>query len=77
VSKKKLGARNLLLPYIPVLVGTKVGDKPNYITIALVGVLCYDAISVSVGHKQYSNRGIKENGTFSIKALTINNLNNY
>lgn len=70
MSKKKLGARNLLLPYMPVLVGTKVGDKPNYITIALVGVLCYDAISVSVGHKQYSNRGIKENGTFSINQPT-------
>jgi flavin reductase (DIM6/NTAB) family NADH-FMN oxidoreductase RutF len=47
-------------------VGTNVGGKPNYITIALVGVLCYDAVAVSVGHKQYSNAGIKENGTFSI-----------
>ena len=66
MSKIKLGKRNLLLPYLPVLVGTTVGGKPNYITIALVGWLCYDAISVSVGHNQYSNAGIRENRTFSI-----------
>ncbi len=67
MSKIKLEKRNLLFPYLPVLVGTTVGGKPNYITIALAGWLCYDAISVSVGHKQYSNAGIRENGTFSIK----------
>jgi flavin reductase (DIM6/NTAB) family NADH-FMN oxidoreductase RutF len=66
MSKIKLGKRNLLLPYLPVLVGTTVEGKPNYITIALVGWLCYDAISVSVGHNQYSNAGIRENKTFSI-----------
>ncbi|MFO7965558.1 MAG: flavin reductase family protein [Desulfobacterales bacterium] len=66
MSKIKLGKRNLLLPYLPVLVGTNVGGKPNYITIALVGWLCYDAISVSVGRDQYSNAGIRENRTFSI-----------
>lgn len=66
MSKIKLGKRNFLFPYLPVLVGATVGGKPNYITIGLVGWLCYDAISVSVGHKQYSNAGIRENGTFSI-----------
>ena len=70
MSKIELGKRNVLLPLLPVLVGTKVKGKPNYITIALVGWLCYDAISVSVGHNQYSNAGIKENGTFSINQPT-------
>jgi flavin reductase (DIM6/NTAB) family NADH-FMN oxidoreductase RutF len=66
MSKIKLGSKNLMLPFLPVLVGTKVEGKPNYITIALIGWLCYDAISVSVGREQYSNAGIKENGTFSV-----------
>lgn len=70
MSKIELGKRNMLLPLLPVLVGTKVKGKPNYITIALMGWLCYDAMSVSVGHNQYSNAGIKENGTFSINQPT-------
>jgi flavin reductase (DIM6/NTAB) family NADH-FMN oxidoreductase RutF len=43
-----------------------VDGKPNYITVGLMGWICYDAISVSIGHKQYSNQGIKQNGTFSV-----------
>jgi len=74
VSKKKvsdlIGVKNLLYPYLPVLVGANVNGKPNYITIGLVGWLCYDAMSVSVGHKQYTTAGIKENGTFSINQPT-------
>lgn len=66
MDKEKLGAMNLIFPQLPVLVGTNIDGKPNYITIAMVGWLCYDTISVSVAHKQYSNAGIKENGTFSV-----------
>lgn len=75
MDKKKvsdlMGVKNLLYPYLPVLVGANVNGKPNYITIGLVGWLCYDAMSVCVGHKQYSNAGIKENGTFSINQPTV------
>lgn len=66
MDKQKLGPWNLLSPLLPVLVGTKVGDKPNYITVAFIGWHCFDTISVSVGHNQYSNAGIKKNGTFSV-----------
>ncbi len=58
--------KNLIFPYLPVLVGANVGGKPNYITIGLIGWLCYDMMSISVGHKQYSKIGIEENSTFSI-----------
>jgi len=71
MNKIKLRKRNLIYPSIAVLVGTNVRGKPNYITIALTGKLCYDAISISVGHKQYSNAGIKENGTFSINQPSV------
>lgn len=74
MNKKKvsdlMGVKNLLYPYLPVLVGANVNGKPNYITIGVVGRLCYDVISVSVGHKQYTNAGIRENGTFSINQPT-------
>jgi len=69
MAKKQLDlkvTKNLIFPYLPVLVGCNVGGKPNYITIGLIGWLCYDMMSISVGHRQYSKAGIKENGTFSI-----------
>ena len=68
--KKKLGKINLIYPCLPVLVGTNVVGKPNYITIGMFGWLCYDTVSVSVAHKQYSNSGIKENDTFSVNQPT-------
>ena len=66
MNKIKLEKKNMLYPSLAVLVGTHVGGKPNYITIGLTGRLCYDTISISVAHRQYSNAGIRENGTFSI-----------
>ncbi len=62
--------KNLVFPYLPVLVGVNVDKKPNYITIGLIGWLCYDMMSVSVGHQQYSKTGFVENGTFSINQPT-------
>ena len=74
MGKKRLdleAAKNLIFPYLPVLVGVNVGGKPNYIAIGLIGWLCYDMMSISVGHKQYSKTGIEENGTFSINQPTV------
>jgi flavin reductase (DIM6/NTAB) family NADH-FMN oxidoreductase RutF len=74
MAKKKLDlkvTKNLIFPYLPVLVGVNVGGKPNYIAIGLIGWLCYDLMSISVGHKQYSKIGIDENGTFSINQPTV------
>ncbi len=70
MSKIKISKKNMLFPLLPVLVGTNVEGKPNYITIGMVGWLCYDTVSVSLGHKQYSNAGIRENRTFSINQPT-------
>lgn len=65
-----MGVKNVLYPYLPVLVGANVNGKPNYITIGLIGWLCYDAISVSVARGQYTNGGIRENDTFSVNQPT-------
>ncbi len=69
MTKRRLETKvmkNLVYPYLPVLVGANVHGKPNYITIGLIGWLCYDMMSVSLGHEQYSRQGIEENGTFSV-----------
>ncbi len=74
MSKKKVSklgtVKNLIYPYPLVLVGAEVNDKPNYMTVGLVGWLCYDMISVSVGHKQYTRDGILANNTFSVNQPT-------
>ncbi|MGB2982805.1 MAG: flavin reductase family protein [Candidatus Bipolaricaulia bacterium] len=62
--------KNLIYPYVPMIVGVNVGGKPNYITVGLIGWLCYDVMSISVGHEQYSRSGLLENGTFSINQPT-------
>lgn len=70
MSKTKIGKVTSLFPMLPVLVGINVNGKPNYISVGLIGWLCFDTVSVSLGHNQYSNEGIAENNTFSINQPT-------
>ena len=51
------------------LVGVTVNDKPNFLTIAHVGILNHGTpqyLSISLGKVHYSNTGIFENKAFSI-----------
>ena len=66
MKKIEVGSKNFLYPTPTTLVGANVGGKPNYTTIAHVGILKYATISVSVNKKHYTGAGIKENGTFSL-----------
>lgn len=68
--KKNIGLVNALYPMPVVLVGTVVDDKPNYITIAHVGIIDMDTISISSKKGHYSNKGIKEHKTLSINFPT-------
>jgi flavin reductase (DIM6/NTAB) family NADH-FMN oxidoreductase RutF len=74
MTKKKMDGigkvKNPLYPYLPVVVGVNVNGRPNYITIGLIGWLCYDLIAVSLGHGQYSTPGLRENRTFSVNQPT-------
>jgi flavin reductase (DIM6/NTAB) family NADH-FMN oxidoreductase RutF len=63
---KKLGALNALYPTPTTLVGAMVNDKPNFITIAHIGIMTYNHISLSMGKAHHTNAGIKENKTFSV-----------
>ncbi|MGE5373030.1 MAG: flavin reductase family protein [Solirubrobacterales bacterium] len=69
--KHTLGRRNLLYPTLTVLVGAMVHGRPNFITIAHVGILTPQTISIGVNKSHYTNDGIKETGTFSINIPSV------
>ena len=69
--KAKLGAKNCLYPMPTTLVGANVNGKPNYITIAHVGIMDPGSISLGMNKAHYTNGGIKENGTFSVNIPSV------
>jgi len=64
--KEKLGAVNALYPTPTTLVGATVSGKPNFITIAHIGIMTHNHISLGMGKIHYTNAGIKENKSFSV-----------
>ncbi len=64
--KVKLGEKNCLYPMPTTLVGALVNGKPNYVTIAHVGIMDLTSVSLGMSKNHYTNQGIKENKTFSI-----------
>ncbi len=54
------------------LVGALVNGKPNYVTIAHVGIMDPGAVSLGMNKAHYTNAGIKENKTFSINIPSAN-----
>jgi len=69
--KVELGAKNCLYPLPITLIGANVNSKPNYITIAYVGIVGRNSISVSMNRAHYTNPGIKENKTFSVNIPSV------
>ena len=69
--KVKLGAKNCLYPMLTTLVGANVNGRPNYITIAHVGIMDFGSISLGLDKAHYTNGGIKENGTFSVNIPSV------
>jgi flavin reductase (DIM6/NTAB) family NADH-FMN oxidoreductase RutF len=69
--KKQIGAVNSLYPMPTTIVGALVNTKPNYITIAHVGIMDLGSISLGMNKVHYTNIGIKENGTFSVNIPSV------
>jgi flavin reductase (DIM6/NTAB) family NADH-FMN oxidoreductase RutF len=69
--KVALGAKNCLYPLPTVLVGALVNGKPNYVTIAHVGITEPASVSLGINKSHYTNQGIKENKTFSINIPSV------
>ncbi len=70
--KVKLGVKNCLYPMPTTLVGALVNGKPNFATIAHVGIMELTTISLSMNKNHYTNQGIKENKTFSVNLPSEN-----
>ena len=72
MEKIKLGPQTLLYPMPAILVGAKVNEKPNFMTVAWCGIAAYKppAISVALHKDRYTLKGIKENGTFSVNVAS-------
>ncbi|HLN90150.1 MAG TPA: flavin reductase family protein [Candidatus Binatia bacterium] len=64
--KVELGAKNCLYPLPTTLVGALVDGKPNYTTIAHVGITDPATVSLGMNKSHFSNAGIKVNRTFSV-----------
>ncbi len=69
--KVELGAKNCLYPLPTILVGALINCKPNYITIAHVGIAEPSAVSLGMNKVHYTNQGIKTNKTFSVNIPSI------
>jgi len=73
--KKPIGGINVLYPTPTVIVGAIVDDKPNFITIAHIGIVNHAKpylISISMGKVHYTNPGIRENKEFSVNIPSEN-----
>jgi flavin reductase (DIM6/NTAB) family NADH-FMN oxidoreductase RutF len=67
--KKKLDGINVLYPTPTTIVGAMVDEKPNFLTIAHIGIVNHarpHLISVSLGKVHHTNPGIKANKAFSV-----------
>ena len=67
--KQSLDAINVLYPTPTTIVGAMVEGKPNFITIAHIGIVNHAKpflISISMAKPHYTNAGIKEKKAFSV-----------
>ena len=69
--KIQLGAKNCLYPLPTTLVGAWVNGKPNYITIAHVGIMDLGSVSLGMSKAHYTNADIEANGTFSVNIPSV------
>ena len=68
MSKVAMGPQTLIYPMPALLIGANVDDKPNFMAVAWGGIANGEPpmISVAIRHHRYTNRGIRQNMTFSV-----------
>lgn len=69
--KTEIGARNCLYPMPTTLIGALVEEKPNFITIAHVGIMDPASVSLGMNKNHFTNVGIRMNGTFSVNIPSV------
>ena len=68
----ELGPKNCLYPLPTTLIGANINGKPNFIAIAHVGIMDLGSVSLGMAKAHYTNKGIKENKTFSLNIPSEN-----
>lgn len=73
MKKVTVSAKIPQFPMATVLVGAHVNGKPNFITIAWFAMVNFKPplVAVVMNKKHYTNKGIKENNTFSINFPSV------
>jgi flavin reductase (DIM6/NTAB) family NADH-FMN oxidoreductase RutF len=68
MTKTSFNLRTTAYPMPVVLVGAKVGGKPNFMAVAWFSKVNSDPpmMMVAIGKRQYTGEGIVENGCFSV-----------
>jgi flavin reductase (DIM6/NTAB) family NADH-FMN oxidoreductase RutF len=64
--KEKLGDTNALYPLVTAIVGSVVDGKPDFATVAHVGIAHLKGITLGMGKVHLTNEGIKANREFSV-----------
>jgi flavin reductase (DIM6/NTAB) family NADH-FMN oxidoreductase RutF len=67
--KKNLGPLNGLYPSLTTIIGAVVNGKPNFLTIAHVGIMNHGTpqyLSFGINKTHYTNQGISEHKEFSV-----------
>ncbi len=64
--KEKLGSTNALYPLVTAIVGATVDGKPDFATIAHVGIAHLKGITLGMGKIHLTNKGIIASKTFSV-----------
>ena len=68
MGKIQMGPQTLTYPMPALLIGANVDDKPNFMTVAWSGIASGTPPMITVGirHNRYTNKGIRQNLTFSV-----------
>ena len=67
--KKQIAKTNALYPSLTTILGTFINGRPNFVTIAHVGIMNHgdpQYLSFGVSKSHFSNQGIIENKVFSV-----------
>ena len=68
MHKITTGPEIFIYPLPIVLVGANVDDKPNFLAVGACGIANAEPpmISVAIRHNRYTDKGIRQNMTFSV-----------
>lgn len=77
MNRIAIGPKNGLYPSLTTIVGAEPDSKPNWITIAHVGIMNHATgevpqyLSIGLNRSHYTNKGIHEHGEFSINIPSV------